>query len=29
MKRVSDKVKIYKALPLTIWQLRDVLINKM
>lgn len=29
MKRISDKVKIYKALPLTIWQLRDVLINKM
>ena len=29
MKRVSDKVKIYKALPVTIWQLRDVLINKM
>ena len=27
--RVSDKVKIYKALPLSIWQLRDVLINKM
>ncbi len=29
MRRVSDKVKIYKALPLSIWQLRDVLINKM